>query len=170
MGLMGIRCTWFGVVVLAMNIFIMAEYLSLAQETSSSSSCIDRLRPCFRYLNSEGDPPDSCCDPLKWVIKSDPECLCSMISIRGTRQAEQAGINVTQAQQLPGRCGQHVNPISSCLTGSNNSNSGNSSERGASSSSSSSSLMSCGRSRVAAIFMALAVSICRVLTMNSVFG
>ncbi|KAA8548305.1 hypothetical protein F0562_004734 [Nyssa sinensis] len=82
--------------------------------------CSNQLLPCLNYLNGTSDPPDSCCDPLKMVIKSNPECLCSMISIKGANEAEQAGINVTEAQQLPGRCGQHVNPIS-CLTGSPNS-------------------------------------------------
>ncbi|KAI3725958.1 hypothetical protein L1987_65754 [Smallanthus sonchifolius] len=84
-----------------------------------SSACLNQLLPCLSYLNNNQqagrDPPGSCCDPLKSVIKSNPECLCSMISNQGTKNAERAGINVTQAQELPGRCGQHVNPIS-CLT------------------------------------------------------
>lgn len=78
---------------------------------SSSSSCLNQLAPCLRYLNGSQDVPDSCCDPLKSVIKSNPECMCSMISNQGSRRAEQAGINVTEAQQLPGKCGQHVNPL-----------------------------------------------------------
>ncbi|KAK8672376.1 hypothetical protein V6N13_110748 [Hibiscus sabdariffa] len=92
------------------------------RQSSSGSSCLNQLAPCLNYLNGseDTDVPDSCCDPLKYVIKSKPECLCSMISNRGSREAERAGINVTQAQQLPGRCGQHVNPIA-CLSGSTNS-------------------------------------------------
>ncbi|CBI21249.3 hypothetical protein VitviT2T_022108 [Vitis vinifera] len=82
---------------------------------AQDSSCLNELAPCLNYLNGTRDPPDSCCDPLKSVIKSKPECLCSMISTKGTSQARQAGINVTEAQQLPGRCGQHVNPLS-CLS------------------------------------------------------
>ncbi|CAH1417729.1 unnamed protein product [Lactuca virosa] len=38
-----------------------------------------------------------------------------MISNQGTKNAENAGINVTKAQELPARCGQRVNPIS-CIT------------------------------------------------------
>ncbi|CAI9283367.1 unnamed protein product [Lactuca saligna] len=84
------------------------------------SACLNQLIPCLNYLNNQGqgqrqDPPDSCCDPLKSVIKSNPECLCSMISNQGTKNAENAGINVTKAQELPARCGQRVNPIS-CIT------------------------------------------------------
>ncbi|XP_014509950.2 lipid transfer-like protein VAS [Vigna radiata var. radiata] len=85
--------------------------------SAQDSSCLNKLSPCLSYLNGSEDPPDSCCEPLKSVIESDAECLCSLVSNRGTRQAENAGINVTQAQQLPGRCGQHVNPLS-CLTSS----------------------------------------------------
>ncbi|KAJ1388819.1 Plant lipid transfer protein/Par allergen [Sesbania bispinosa] len=77
-------------------------------------SCLNKLAPCLNYLNGTQEPPDRCCDPLKSVIESDTECLCSLASNRGTRQAEQAGINVTEAQQLPARCGQRVNPLS-CL-------------------------------------------------------
>lgn len=84
----------------------------------SLSSCLNQLVPCLNYLDSgtSRDPPSNCCNPLKWVIKSSPECLCDMISIKGSNAAEEAGINVTQAQELPGRCGQAVNPIS-CLKG-----------------------------------------------------
>lgn len=83
--------------------------------SAQDSSCLNKLSPCLNYLNGTEDPPDSCCEPLKSVIESDAECLCSLVSNRGTRQAEQAGININEAQQLPGRCGQHVNPLS-CLT------------------------------------------------------
>ncbi|KAK6267050.1 hypothetical protein QUC31_017887 [Theobroma cacao] len=89
-------------------------------EDSSTSLCLNQLAPCLNYLNGTRDVPDSCCDPLKSVIKSKPECLCSMISNEGSREAEQAGINISEAQQLPGRCGQHVNPLV-CLSGSPNS-------------------------------------------------
>ncbi|GAB4848605.1 hypothetical protein Ancab_003311 [Ancistrocladus abbreviatus] len=100
----------------------------LSSQAAQDTSCINRLLPCLNYLNGTRDPPDSCCNPLKSVISSEPECFCSLISIKGTRQAERAGINVTEAQQLPGRCGEDVNPIA-CLTGS--SNSGNSAQNSA---------------------------------------
>ncbi|KAL4378363.1 hypothetical protein GQ457_02G021670 [Hibiscus cannabinus] len=101
---------------------IVANLAVVGWGQRQSSSCLNQLAPCLNYLNGneDADVPDSCCDPLKYVIKSKPECLCSMISNRGSREAERAGINVTQAQQLPGRCGQHVNPIA-CLSGSTNS-------------------------------------------------
>ncbi|XAR54315.1 hypothetical protein NMG60_11029384 [Bertholletia excelsa] len=81
-------------------------------------SCVNQLVPCLNYLNGTRDPPDSCCSPLKNVIRNNPECLCSLIGLKGTRDAERAGINITLAQQLPGRCGQRINPIG-CLRGIN---------------------------------------------------
>ncbi|XP_027191986.1 non-specific lipid transfer protein GPI-anchored 30 [Cicer arietinum] len=89
----------------------------VSRGSAQDNSCLNKLAPCLNYLNGTQDPPDSCCDPLKSMIKSDATCLCSLASNKGTRQAEQAGINVNDSQNLPGRCGQHVNPLS-CLTNS----------------------------------------------------
>uniref|UniRef100_M4CX46 AP2/ERF domain-containing protein n=1 Tax=Brassica campestris TaxID=3711 RepID=M4CX46_BRACM len=80
-----------------------------------SVSCLNQLAPCLNYLNGTKEVPQVCCNPLKSVIKNNPECLCRMISNRGSSRAEQAGINVNDAQMLPARCGEHVNPIA-CLT------------------------------------------------------
>ncbi|CAL8143071.1 unnamed protein product [Prunus armeniaca] len=105
-----------GVVVAPLLVLVFAGILAqegilvlAAQEVDTS--CLNRLAPCLNYLNGTRHPPDNCCDPLKWVIKSNPECLCRMISNRGSNEAEQAGINVNEAQELPGRCGQRVNPL-----------------------------------------------------------
>ncbi|KAL3508345.1 hypothetical protein ACH5RR_027746 [Cinchona calisaya] len=110
-----------------MKIFTMVMILffsSKMQEINAQEqqSCIQQLQPCMDYLNGNRDPPSSCCDPLKYVINSEPECLCSMISIKGANQAERAGINITQVQQLPGRCGEHINPLG-CILGAPGSNS-----------------------------------------------
>lgn len=81
-------------------------------------SCINSLIPCLNYLNGTRNPPESCCNPLRSVIRSNSDCLCSLISREGSRRAEQAGIDINDAQQLPARCGEHVNPLS-CLTSRN---------------------------------------------------
>jgi len=80
-----------------------------------SVSCLNQLAPCLNYLNGTKEVPQVCCNPLKSVIRNNPECLCRMISNRGSSQAERAGIDVNDAQMLPARCGEHVNPIA-CLT------------------------------------------------------
>ncbi|KAI8020489.1 Lipid transfer-like protein VAS [Camellia lanceoleosa] len=102
---------WIVMVMVVLGIMMMitdqcwAQPQQHQQQDSSITSCVNQLIPCFNYLNLRGshdDPPDSCCNPLKSVIKSDPECLCSMISIKATNAAQQYGINLTNAQQLPG--------------------------------------------------------------------
>ncbi|KAL3654004.1 hypothetical protein CASFOL_003685 [Castilleja foliolosa] len=78
--------------------------------------CMNQLQPCLNYINGNSRPPDSCCRPLDRVIKSMPECLCSLMTNQGANRAEQAGININDAQTLPGRCGQRINPLG-CITG-----------------------------------------------------
>ncbi|KAF8013303.1 hypothetical protein BT93_I1218 [Corymbia citriodora subsp. variegata] len=119
------RDIWAG---LGMAVVLVLAALLAVEAQTQDTSCLSRLAPCLNYLNGTGNPPSTCCDPLKSVISSDPKCLCSLISNQGAEQAEQAGINVNEAQQLPGRCGQHVNPIA-CLSGSPSS--GNSNENSA---------------------------------------
>lgn len=98
-----------------MACFVLLFITLFPKASAQDNSCLNQLSPCLNYLNGNREPPSTCCDPLKSVIQSDPQCLCSLISNKGTRQAEQAGINVTQAQTLPGRCGQRVNPLA-CLS------------------------------------------------------
>lgn len=101
------------VVVLVLAILASNTQISDAQ---GGSSCVDSLSPCLNYLNSTREPPNSCCDPLKYVIESNPQCLCRMISTQGSFQAQLLGINISQVELLPERCGQRVNPIA-CLKG-----------------------------------------------------
>ncbi|KAJ4830136.1 hypothetical protein Tsubulata_037899 [Turnera subulata] len=98
------------VVLLVVSSNIM--FMVVPQATAQDSSCLYQLAPCLNYLNGTREVPDTCCDPLKNIIKSDQQCLCSMMSNQGSNQAEQAGININEAQQLPLRCGLRVNPLS----------------------------------------------------------
>lgn len=106
-------------------VLLFVNNINSSNVLAQDISCLNVLAPCLNYLNGTRHPPDICCDPLKSVIKSNPKCMCSMISNRGTTKAEQAGINITEAQQLPARCGQHVNPIS-CLSSNSPENPNNS--------------------------------------------
>lgn len=73
---------------------------------AQDSSCLNELVPCLQYINSKNTPSSSCCDPLKSLIRSDPQCLCSMLG--SSSATKQAGVNATQAQLLPARCGEKV--------------------------------------------------------------
>ncbi|XP_031264275.1 lipid transfer-like protein VAS [Pistacia vera] len=103
-------------------VVVVLAMLEVKGSWAQDAACLNQLVACMPYLDGRNDVPDSCCDPLKSVIKSKPQCLCALISNEGSTQAEQAGINVTEAQQLPGKCGQHVNPLT-CLKGSSSSGS-----------------------------------------------
>ncbi|KAH0907391.1 hypothetical protein HID58_039218, partial [Brassica napus] len=94
---------------------LVVPNFGMMQTRGQSVSCLNQLAPCLNYLNGTKEVPQVCCNPLKSVIKNNPECLCRMISNRGSSRAEQAGIDVNNAQMLPARCGEHVNPIA-CLT------------------------------------------------------
>lgn len=95
-------------------LLVVANF-GIIHTSGQSVSCLNQLAPCLNYLNGTKDVPEICCNPLNSVIRNNPECLCRMISNRGSSKAEQAGINVNDAQMLPARCGEHVNPIA-CLT------------------------------------------------------
>ncbi|KAL2939561.1 Lipid transfer-like protein VAS [Bienertia sinuspersici] len=95
---------------------ILATHNLLLSKAQGGSSCVNSLTPCWNYLNSTRDPPDSCCDPLKNVIESNQQCLCQMISTQGSFQAQLLGINISQVETLPERCGQRANPLA-CLKG-----------------------------------------------------
>ncbi|GAA0154708.1 hypothetical protein LIER_12614 [Lithospermum erythrorhizon] len=95
-------------IMIAMVVIIVVNcsFRAVSQDTS----CIRHLYPCLTILDTSRDPPpNSCCEPLKYVINYLPECLCSMMSTGGSFVAELAGINVTEVQRLPGQCGENVN-------------------------------------------------------------
>ncbi|KAL2526260.1 Lipid transfer-like protein VAS [Abeliophyllum distichum] len=117
----------------SMAMIIFSCLVSQNRGQVQQQECMNQLQPCLNYLNGNQNPPDSCCNPLRHVIKSMPECLCSLITIKGANQAERAGINVTEAQTLPGRCGEHINPLG-CITGTPDTRSRNSVQNSSSSS------------------------------------
>ncbi|OIT27920.1 lipid transfer-like protein vas, partial [Nicotiana attenuata] len=95
--------------------------LMIQSAEAQDRKCINKLLPCMKFLNgTRGNPPDSCCNPLKDVIKNMPECLCQEIDIKGSNAAKKAGIDINAAQMLPARCGQPVNYMG-CLKGASSS-------------------------------------------------
>ncbi|KAG9134255.1 hypothetical protein Leryth_020292 [Lithospermum erythrorhizon] len=70
-------------------------------EAQQTAECASKLTPCSQFLNST-NPPKACCDSLKDAITNDRPCLCNLYS---SGLLDSIGINVTQALQLPQRCG-----------------------------------------------------------------
>ncbi|OVA17337.1 Bifunctional inhibitor/plant lipid transfer protein/seed storage helical domain [Macleaya cordata] len=111
------------VVVVVVLVLLLVE----TSQAQDDTSCVTDLVPCLNYLinsrmgsssrdnydNDDNDPPRSCCDPLKLVIKSNPECLCTMITNEASLVAGLAGINGTEAQLLPGSRSTKKNTMSS---------------------------------------------------------
>ncbi|KAF3782614.1 Lipid transfer-like protein [Nymphaea thermarum] len=85
---------------------LMVVVITASVGNAQDTSCLSQLASCLQFLNSTGTPSSSCCDPLKTVIKSDPVCLCNLLN---SPTSSQAGISITQAEQLPQRCGENVN-------------------------------------------------------------
>ncbi|PIN10378.1 hypothetical protein CDL12_17032 [Handroanthus impetiginosus] len=135
-------------------VIIFSCFLTQILAQVQQQQCMNQLQPCMNYLNDNRRPPESCCQPLDYVIKSMPECLCSLMSIQGANQAQQAGINITDAQTLPGRCGQRINPLG-CVTGTPDRRSRNSAQDSSSSTLRSSSYGGVLVAAIFAIFQAL---------------
>lgn len=89
---------------------------SKAQEQQQRQQCTEPLRFCISYLNNTDRPPDSCCQPLDYIVKSLPNCFCSLISTWVVNRIEMKDTDVSKAQTLPSRCGQRVSPLE-CFTG-----------------------------------------------------
>jgi len=80
-------------------------------DSSGDNTCISGIIPCQSSLNTTGRPPNSCCTPLVKVYNTDKACLCGLLN--DTALIKQFNVNVTEALQLPVRCGLNAN-ISSC--------------------------------------------------------
>eukprot|EP01018_Ginkgo_biloba_P006064 Gb_16233 [translate_table: standard] len=76
-----------------------------ANAAEDSTSCVSSLTPCAGYLNST-NPPASCCTPLLKAIKTQQQCLCGLLN---SSAIAAFGINLTQALELPQKCGANAN-------------------------------------------------------------
>ncbi|KAK1376406.1 lipid transfer-like protein VAS [Heracleum sosnowskyi] len=93
-----------GVMVVAMMVNLVVEGLDLPV-------CVVSLVGCADYLNTTTTPPATCCVPLKEAVTDQLPCLCDIYNDPALLQS--FGINVTQAIELPGRCGINFS-ISEC--------------------------------------------------------
>lgn len=78
--------------------------------------CMEELGFCISYLNNTSQPPNTCCQPLDYIVKSLPQCFCNLLALFGVNRANMTGVDVTRAQTLPERCGQRIDPLE-CITG-----------------------------------------------------
>lgn len=105
------------------------------QDSSGSNDCITALVPCANYLNVT-KPPSSCCSPLVTEYKTNKACLCKLLN--NTDLITQFHINITQAFELPIKCGLNASASGCSKLGGNSTSSGSASAPKASTSSASS--------------------------------
>ncbi|KAJ8768366.1 hypothetical protein K2173_021519 [Erythroxylum novogranatense] len=105
---MASRCTNTGIVmVLVAVIFVRAT----AQ--SGCTSVIMSLAPCLNYVTgASSTPTSSCCSQLASVVRSQPRCLCDVLS--GGASSLGITINQTLALALPSTCRVQTPPVSEC--------------------------------------------------------
>ncbi|MED6223376.1 hypothetical protein PIB30_073453 [Stylosanthes scabra] len=87
-----------------------------AKAQSSSTSCTSTLAsmsPCLNYImGTSSTPSSSCCSQLSSVVKSSPQCLCSVLNGGGSNFG--ISINQTLALSLPSACKVQTPPASQC--------------------------------------------------------
>ncbi|VFQ83773.1 unnamed protein product [Cuscuta campestris] len=89
---------------------------------SAQSNCMTAilsLSPCISYAtgNSSVRPPSSsCCTQLSNIVRSTPQCLCSLLN--GGASSFGVYINETLAALIPAACNLHTPPVSTCTKGS----------------------------------------------------
>ncbi|XP_043693804.1 non-specific lipid transfer protein GPI-anchored 5-like isoform X2 [Telopea speciosissima] len=92
---------------------LMAMLWVGASAQSSCTNALVSMSPCLNYITGNSSTPSSsCCSQLASVVKSQPQCLCQVLSGGGSS----LGINVnqTQALALPGACNVQTPSVSKC--------------------------------------------------------
>ncbi|KAK1428314.1 hypothetical protein QVD17_17146 [Tagetes erecta] len=81
--------------------------------TTGCRGAITSLSPCLNYVcGNSSSPSISCCSQLANVVKSQPHCLCALVS--GAHSSMNFKINQTLALGLPAACSVHTPPVSRC--------------------------------------------------------
>ncbi|CAA6656474.1 unnamed protein product [Spirodela intermedia] len=84
-------------------VLVVVMAAAVAETAAQDTSCLTQLVPCLNFTSSKSTPPSSCCEPLKSLIRTNPQCLCSILQDDSLKK--QSGVNATEAQGLPSRCG-----------------------------------------------------------------
>ncbi|KAH6816419.1 hypothetical protein C2S51_021239 [Perilla frutescens var. frutescens] len=97
-----------GVVVLG-----LALVSTLVTAQSNCMSVIVSMASCLNYVSgSAATPPASCCSALANIVKTQPQCLCTIVNGGGSSVG--VNINQTLALGLPSACKVDTPPASRC--------------------------------------------------------
>ncbi|XP_022898179.1 non-specific lipid-transfer protein-like protein At2g13820 isoform X2 [Olea europaea var. sylvestris] len=96
---------------------VLVLVVMLSDDTKAQSGCttaIVGLSPCLNYvIGNSSTPSSSCCSQLSGVVKSQPQCLCSLLN-GGAASSFGITINQTLALALPKVCNVQTPPVSRC--------------------------------------------------------
>ncbi|KAM5563703.1 non-specific lipid transfer protein GPI-anchored 5 [Rosa sericea] len=98
---------------LGLALVLVIMLLGRATAQSSCTSTLASLAPCLNYVTGNSSTPSSsCCSQLSIVVRSSPQCLCSLLNGGGSTLG--ITINQTLALSLPGACNVKTPPVSQC--------------------------------------------------------
>ncbi|KAK6146055.1 hypothetical protein DH2020_019924 [Rehmannia glutinosa] len=100
----------------SMGLVLILVTMLWAGATAQSSDCTNVLismSPCLNYISGNSSAPSAaCCTQLGTVVRSQPQCLCQVLSGGGSNLG--LNINQTQALALPNACSVRTPPASQC--------------------------------------------------------
>ncbi|XP_044486359.1 non-specific lipid transfer protein GPI-anchored 5-like [Mangifera indica] len=92
---------------------LFSFWATTSRAQSDCTNVIISLAPCLTYVSgSSSTPSPSCCSQLASVVKSNPQCLCTVLN--GGSSNFGVSINETLALALPGACNVETPPVSRC--------------------------------------------------------
>ncbi|MQM08957.1 hypothetical protein Taro_041815 [Colocasia esculenta] len=74
-----------------------------AAQASPSTECALKLIDCRSFLSTTTTPAATCCNTIKDLVEKELTCLCGLLTNR--ELLKNVGVNVTQALDVPRRCG-----------------------------------------------------------------
>ncbi|GMY16701.1 non-specific lipid transfer protein GPI-anchored 2-like [Fagus crenata] len=98
---------------IVLTLVLVAALWEGSKAQSSCTNVIISMSPCLNYITGNSSTPSStCCTQLASVVRSQPQCLCEVLS--GGASLPGINFNQTQALALPGACNVQTPPISQC--------------------------------------------------------
>ncbi|KAK1578159.1 hypothetical protein Q3G72_027999 [Acer saccharum] len=86
---------------------------AMAQAQQGCTNALSSLASCLNYITgNSSNPSPSCCSQLGYVVRSSPQCVCSVIN--GVAPLMGININQTLALSLPGACQVQTPSVNQC--------------------------------------------------------
>ncbi|KAL6548382.1 hypothetical protein OROGR_008803 [Orobanche gracilis] len=91
-------------------ILAIVFWAGVEAQSNDCTNVLVSLSPCLTYISEDSSVPfAACCTQLRTVVRSQPKCLCQVLSGGGLNLG--LNINQTQAFALPGDCHVQTPPL-----------------------------------------------------------